>query len=154
MLTIDDLLNVVKEYNKEEVDYVKKAYDFASYLHDGQIRQSGEPYITHPLNVAYILAEMHADRDTLCAGLLHDTLEDTNVTKEEIERLFNQDVAKLVDGVTKISKLNFSTKQDQNLANTRKIITGITEDVRIIIIKLADRLHNMRTLEFKSVNNF
>ena len=150
MLTIDDLLNVVKEYNKEEVDYVKKAYDFASYLHDGQIRQSGEPYITHPLNVAYILAEMHADRDTLCAGLLHDTLEDTNVTKEEIERLFNQDVAKLVDGVTKISKLNFSTKQDQNLANTRKIITGITEDVRIIIIKLADRLHNMRTLEFKS----
>ena len=80
--------------------------------YDGQIRQSGEPYITHPLNVAYILAEMHADRDTLCAGLLHDTLEDTNVTKEEIERLFNQDVAKLVDGVTKISKLNFSTKQD------------------------------------------
>ncbi|CDE74006.1 relA/SpoT family protein [Clostridium sp. CAG:451] len=150
MLTIDDLLNVVKEYNNEEVDYVKKTYDFASYLHDGQIRQSGEPYITHPLNVAYILAEMHADRDTLCAGLLHDTLEDTNVTKEEIERLFNQDVAKLVDGVTKISKLNFSTKQDQNLANTRKIITGITEDVRIIIIKLADRLHNMRTLEFKS----
>lgn len=150
MLTIDDLLNVVKEYNKEEVDYVKKTYDFASYLHDGQIRQSGEPYITHPLNVAYILAEMHADRDTLCAGLLHDTLEDTNVMKEEIERLFNQDVAKLVDGVTKISKLNFSTKQDQNLANTRKIITGITEDVRIIIIKLADRLHNMRTLEFKS----
>ena len=112
MLTIDDLLNVVKEYNEEEVDYVKKTYDFASYLHDGQIRQSGEPYITHPLNVAYILAEMHADRDTLCAGLLHDTLEDTNVTKEEIERLFNQDVAKLVDGVTKISKLNFSTKQD------------------------------------------
>lgn len=143
MLTIDDLLNVVKEYNNEEVDYVKKTYDFASYLHDGQIRQSGELYITYPLNVAYILAEMHADRDTLCAGLLHDTLEDTNVTKEEIERLFNQDVAKLVDGVTKMSKLNFSTKQDQNLANTRKIITGITEDVRIIIIKLADRLYNM-----------
>lgn len=143
MLTIDDLLNVVKEYNNEEVDYVKKTYDFDSYLHDGQIRQSGELYITHPLNVAYILAEMHADRDTLCAGLLHDTLEDTNVTKEEIERLFNQDVAKLVDGVTKMSKLNFSTKQDQNLANTRKIITGITEDVRIIIIKLADRLYNM-----------
>ena len=88
--------------------------------------------------------------EILCVlDFLHDTLEDTNVMKEEIERLFNQDVAKLVDGVTKISKLNFSTKQDQNLANTRKIITGITEDVRIIIIKLADRLHNMRTLEFK-----
>ena len=150
MFTVDDLLNVVKEYNKEEVDYVEKAYDFANYLHEGQTRQSGEPYITHPLNVAYILAEMHADSDTLCAGLLHDTLEDTKITKEEIKANFNSDVANLVDGVTKISKLNFSTKQDQNLANTRKIITGITEDVRIIIIKLADRLHNMRTLEFKS----
>ena len=94
---------------------------------------------------------MHADRDTVCAGLLHDTLEDTNITKEEIaEDLSIKDVANLVDGVTKLSKLNFSSKQDQNYANTRKIITGITEDVRIIIIKLADRLHNMRTLEFKS----
>ena len=149
-ITIDDLLNVVKTYNTEEVESVRKAYLFAEYLHRGQTRQSGEPYITHPLNVAYILAEMHADKDTLCAGLLHDTLEDTEVTKEEIEENFNEYVAKLVDGVTKISKLNFSSKQAQNLANTRKIITGITEDVRIIIIKLADRLHNMRTLSFKS----
>ena len=114
------------------------------------MRQSGEPYITHPLNVAYILAEMHADRDTICAGLLHDTIEDTNIKKEDIAHDFNQTVAELVDGVTKMSKMNFSSKQDQNMANTRKIITGITEDVRIIIIKLADRLHNMRTLEFKS----
>ena len=93
---------------------------------------------------------MHADSDTLCAGLLHDTLEDTVATKEEIAELFNVDVANLVDGVTKISRLNFSTKGDQNMANTRKIIVGITSDVRIIIIKLADRLHNMRTLGFKS----
>lgn len=93
---------------------------------------------------------MHADTDTICAGLLHDTLEDTNITKGEIIEEFNVNVASLVDGVTKISKMNFSSKQDQNLANTRKIITGITEDVRIIIIKLADRLHNMRTLEYKS----
>ena len=114
------------------------------------MRQSGEPYISHLLNVAYILAEMHADRDTICAGLLHDTLEDTNITKEDIAHDFNQNVANLVDGVTKLSKMNFSSKQDQNYANTRKIITGITEDVRIIIIKLADRLHNMRTLQFKS----
>ena len=149
-ITIDDLLNIVKIYNTEEVESVRKAYLFAEYLHSGQTRQSGEPYITHPLNVAYILAEMHADKDTLCAGLLHDTLEDTKVIKEEIVENFNEDVAKLVDGVTKISKLNFSSKQAQNLANTRKIITGITEDVRIIIIKLADRLHNMRTLGFKS----
>ena len=93
---------------------------------------------------------MHADRDTICAGLLHDTLEDTKVTKEEIAENFNSDVANLVDGVTKMSKMNFSSKEDQNLANTRKIITGITTDVRTIIIKLADRLHNMRTLQFKS----
>ena len=93
---------------------------------------------------------MHADKDTVCAGLLHDTLEDTHITKEDISHNFNPEIAALVDGVTKISKLNFSTKQEQNVANTRKIITGITSDVRIIIIKLADRLHNMRTMEYKS----
>ena len=149
-LNIEMLLNQIKEYNKDEVEAVKKAYNYAEQLHQGQYRQSGEPYIIHPLNVAYILAEMHADRDTICAGLLHDTLEDTNITKEDIAHDFNQNVANLVDGVTKLSKMNFSSKQDQNYANTRKIITGITEDVRIIIIKLADRLHNMRTLGFKS----
>ena len=111
---------------------------------------SGEPYIIHPLSVAYILADMHADKDTVCAGLLHDTIEDANVTKEDIAHFFNQDIASLVSGVTKLAKMNFSSKQDQNNANTRKIITSITEDVRIIIIKLADRLHNMRTLQYKS----
>ena len=133
-----------------KVDIVRKTYEFASELHKGQKRQSGDDYITHPLNVAYILAEMHADKDTVCAGLLHDTLEDTHITKEEIAELFNPTIAELVDGVTKLAKMNFSSKEEQNLANTRKIITSITEDVRIIIIKLADRLHNMRTLEFKS----
>ena len=142
-LTIDDLLKLVKSYNPEEVDNVKKAYLYAENLHKGQFRQSGEEYISHPLNVAYILAEMHADCDTVCAGLLHDTIEDTNTTKEDIAYEFNPNVATLVDGVTKLAKMNFSSKQDQNYANTRKIITGITEDVRIIIIKLADRLHNM-----------
>ena len=149
-LTVEDLLNLVKSYNPDEVENIKRAYYYADNLHSGQKRQSGEPYITHPLNVAYILAEMHADRDTVCAGLLHDTLEDTHITKEDISHDFNPEIAALVDGVTKISKLNFSTKQEQNVANTRKIITGITSDVRIIIIKLADRLHNMRTMEYKS----
>lgn len=149
-LKLEDLLNKLRTYNPDEVNIVKKAYDYASILHDGQFRQSGEPYISHPLNVAYILAEMHADKDTVCAGLLHDILEDTKATKEEIAELFNKDIANLVDGVTKISKMNFSSKAEQNLANTRKIITGLTEDVRIIIIKLADRLHNMKTLGFKS----
>ena len=151
-ITFEKFINLIKKYNddEEDINQIKKAYDYAKDLHEGQFRQSGEPYIIHPLNVAYILAETHADTDTICAGLLHDTLEDTNITKGEIIEEFNVNVASLVDGVTKISKMNFSSKQDQNLANTRKIITGITEDVRIIIIKLADRLHNMRTLEYKS----
>ena len=148
-ITIDDLLNMIKQYNYEELAVVKKAYEYAKDLHQGQKRQSGEDYITHPLNVAYILAEMKADKDTICAALLHDVLEDTKTTKEEIAENFNVTIANLVDGVTKISKMNFSSKEAQNYANTRKIITGITEDVRIIIIKLADRLHNMRTLDFK-----
>ena len=149
-IVLEDLLEILKKYNPEEIKFIKMAYKYADNLHKGQYRQSGEPYISHPLNVAYILAELHADKDTICAGLLHDTLEDTNITKEDIAHYFNQNIANLVDGVTKLAKMNFSSKQAQNYANTRKIITGITEDVRIIIIKLADRLHNMRTLEFKS----
>ena len=149
-ITLQNLLDKVKEYSPSSVESVKKAYEYAEILHSGQTRQSGEPYIIHPLNVAYILAEMHADSDTVCAGLLHDTIEDTNITKIDISHDFNQNIANLVDGVTKLSKMNFSSKKDQNYANTRKIITGINEDVRIIIIKLADRLHNMRTLQFKS----
>ena len=149
-LSIYDLIGMLSKHSDEDIKMILKAYKFASDLHKGQLRQSGEEYIVHPLNVAVILAEMNADADTICAGLLHDTLEDTPITKEEIIEEFNPEVAKLVDGVTKISKMNFSSKKESNLANTRKIITGITEDVRIIIIKLADRLHNMRTLGFKS----
>ena len=113
-ITINDLLINLSEYNPDAISDVKKAYDYASYLHNGQVRQSGEPYISHPLNVAYILSEMHADSDTVCAGLLHDTLEDTNIKKEDIAHDFNQNVANLVDGVTKLAKMNFSSKQDQN----------------------------------------
>ena len=149
-ITLEKLLDEVEKYNPTEVEIIKKAYEYAKTLHEGQYRQSGEPYIIHPLNVAYILAEMHADKDTVCAGLLHDTIEDTKTTKEDIAHDFNQEIANLVDGVTKLAKMNFSTKEEQNSANTRKIITGITNDVRIIIIKLADRLHNMRTIEYKS----
>ena len=149
-ISLDDLIRKVEKYNPEAVPMVMKAYQVADSLHYGQFRQSGEPYITHPLNVAYILADLHADQDTLCAGLLHDTLEDTKATKEELTNLFNPEVAKLVDGVTKISKMPYYTKAELNNANTRKIITSVMDDVRIIIIKLADRLHNMRTLEYKS----
>ena len=149
-LTLNDLLSNIKLYNEDSLEMVEKAYHFAEEMHSGQYRESGEPYVSHPLNVAYILSEMHADIDTICAALLHDTLEDTVATKETIAEEFNKEVANLVDGVTKISKLNFSSKTDQNLANTRKIITSITSDVRKITIKLADRLHNMRTLDYKT----
>lgn len=149
-LTLNYLLAKVAEYNIENLEIVKKAYYYAEELHRGQKRQSGEDYIVHPLNVAYILAEMHADKDTICAALLHDTLEDTEITKEQIAKDFNETVSYLVDGVTKISRMNFSTKEEQNMANTRKIITSMRNDIRIIIIKLADRLHNMRTLQYKS----
>ena len=152
MIELEDLLSNVLIYNCNVADLAKirKAYKLAEELHRGQYRQSGEAYIYHPLNVSYILSEMHADCDTICAGLLHETLEDCDITKEEIASEFGVDVANLVDGVTKISRLNYSSKEEQNFANTRKIILGITTDVRIIIIKLADRLHNMRTLQSKS----
>ena len=149
-LTLDDLIKKLEEYNPDAIPMVEKAYKYADFLHEGQYRQSGEPYIIHPLNVAYILSELYADSDTICAGLLHDTLEDTDTSKEEISTLFNLEVAKLVEGVTNISNMPYSTKQEQKNANNRKIVTSIMDDVRIVIIKLADRLHNMRTLEYKS----
>lgn len=148
-LELKDLLDKVREYNQDSITEIKRAYYRADGLHKGQYSQSGDSYILHPLNVAYILAEMHANQDTIIAALLHDTLEDTSMTKERITQEFSEEVADLVDGVIKISKLNFSSKNDQNMANTRKIITSITTDVRIII-KLADILHNMRILQFKS----
>lgn len=151
-VTFEDLICNVKTYidDNKSLELITKAFLCANKFHAGQKRQSGDDYIIHPLSVAFILSEMKADTDTICAGLLHDTIEDTSMTKEKIEAEFNPTIAYLVDGVTKISKLNFSTKEEQVATNTRKIITGITEDVRIIIIKLADRLHNMRTLEYKT----
>jgi GTP pyrophosphokinase len=139
--------NYIKEDN--EIELVIAAFSCADKLHKGQKRQSGENYIQHPLNVAFILAEMNADANTLAAALLHDTIEDCNITKEEISQQFNAEIAMLVDGVSKIKGMNFATKDKMSAANQRKILTAINEDVRIIIIKLADRLHNMRTLWVK-----
>ena len=148
-ITISDLLSEVKDYSSDDQKMILKAYNMANMLHNNQVRCSGQPYIIHPLNVAYTLAKMRADTDTICAGLLHDTLEDTNITKEDIEENFNSEVSKLVLGVTKIRGPKYS-KEECNLAYTRKLLTGLSSDARIIIIKLADKLHNMRTLEFKS----
>ena len=147
-ITFDELFDKVSTYIKDPEDrkLITKAYLFAYEKHFGQKRHTGEDYIIHPLNVAYILAELNADYQTICAALLHDTIEDCDVTKEEIANEFSLEIATLVDGVTKINKLNFSGDNEAMLANHRKILVGLTEDVRILFIKLADRLHNMRTL--------
>ena len=144
----DQLYKKLQKYikNTEELEEIKKAYLFANEKHKGQKRASGENYIIHPLNVAYILSDIHADSKTIEAALLHDTIEDCDATKEELEEKFGQEVAKLVESITKINKLNFSGDTDAMIANQRKILVGLTEDVRVIILKLADRLHNMRTL--------
>lgn len=144
-----DLIKQVSMYDQNNIDMIKKAYLIAEFYHRGQYRESGEEYITHPLNVAYYLSLYRADVNMICAALLHDTLEDTSLTKNQVNDYFNSDVAHLVDGVTKISKLEYSSKDDAEKANIRKLVSSITEDVRIIIIKLADRLHNMQTLEYK-----
>ena len=146
-ITIDDVLDKVNKYlTEEEINQIKKAYQLAADKHDGQYRKTGEEYIIHPLNVALILTEIYADSETIEAALLHDVIEDTDCTKEDIETLLGPTVVKLVDGVTKLSRINFSTENEYLIDYYKKIIVGMSEDVRVIIIKLADRLHNMRTL--------
>ncbi len=146
--TVDDLIKKASNYIEDtsELEKIKRAYKFAEEKHLGQYRVSGEPYIYHPLCTAMILTTVTADCDTLCAGLMHDVIEDCSVSKSEIEELFGKEVAKLVDGVSKISKMHFSTENEALVEYYKKIIVGMSEDVRVIIIKLADRLHNMRTL--------
>ena len=154
MITIDDILEELKKHqlSEDKEMEIRRAYYLAEDIHKNQYRQSGEPYIIHPLHVAFNLLKMEVyDPDTISAALLHDTIEDAEIefTKEDVAHLINPTVAELVDGVTKMRRMNFSTTNEQVLANTRKIINGLTKDVRIIMIKLADRLHNMSTLEFK-----
>ena len=147
-LSIDQLIDKVREYddNEEDIELIKKAYDYALDKHFYQKRISGEDYIQHPLNVAYILTDVNADAKAISAALLHDTIEDSDSTMEELTELFGEEIANLVDGVTKINKINFASDTEQMAANQRKILVGLSNDVRVIIIKLADRLHNMRTI--------
>ncbi len=145
--TIDDLIIRLSYINnEEEKEEIRKAYLFAKNKHRGQFRKSGEEYIIHPLNVGIILTSIYADSETIEAALLHDVLEDTDCTTEEMEAEFGSEVTKLVLGVTKLSKIHFSTENEYLIDYYKKIIVGISEDVRAIIVKLADRLHNMRTL--------
>src|SRR5207342_2494124 len=131
----------------EDVNLIRKAWDFCVQHHRGQMRASGEPYIVHPLEVAEVLAEMKMDSTAIAAGLLHDAVEDTPATSEEIEEGFGDQVAHIVEGVTKIDKIQFANREDRQAENVRKMLLAMVTDVRVVLIKLADRLHNMRTLE-------
>src|SRR5437588_231754 len=131
----------------DDLELVKKAYDYSLHVHTGQSRASGEPYLVHPLEVALVLAEMKMDPIAVAAGLLHDSVEDTSVTIVDIRKEFGEQVAHIVEGVTKISKIDFATKEEQQAENLRKMMLAMVDDIRVVMIKLADRLHNMRTLE-------
>ena len=142
------LLHKFKEYNpNQDTSLIEKAYHFAEKAHTGQKRESGEPYFTHCCQVANILMDFNLDADTICAGLLHDTVEDTSITLEDLKREFNKEIAHMVQGVTKISDLKFSSTDEETVENWRKMLIAVAEDVRVILIKLADRTHNMRTMD-------
>lgn len=145
----EELISKVRDYRPgEALDLLRRAYEFSARQHSAQTRASGEPYLSHPLAVAHLLAEMRLDVTTLCVGLLHDVVEDTRVDLTSLRKLFGQQVARLVEGVTKIGRLDFSPQEVRQAENLRKVLLAMVGDVRVILIKLADRLHNMRTLNF------
>ena len=146
---LDNLLEKIKSYNPNvDEELITKAFLYAEKHHEGQKRNSGEDYIIHPYNVALILADMNMDVPTIIGGLLHDVVEDTEVTLDDVKEEFGEEVANLVDGVTKLKNLNYKTKQENQAENIRKMVLAMAKDIRVIIVKLADRLHNMRTLEY------
>lgn len=146
---IEDICNIVKLYQPDApVSLIREAYEFARQAHQGQLRVSGEEYIHHPLGVSKILAELQVDVPAICAALLHDVVEDTTVTLEVLEKKFGKEIAMLVDGVTKLSKIEYKSKEEQQLESFRKMFLAMAKDIRVVLIKLADRLHNMRTLKY------
>jgi guanosine-3',5'-bis(diphosphate) 3'-pyrophosphohydrolase len=148
MVRLDDILEQVRSYNpKADLETINRAYVYSAKAHAGHVRQSGEPYLIHPLQVAGILADMKMDVNTIAVGLLHDTIEDTEVTREDLIKQFGDEVTSLVEGLTKIGKLEFETRAHQQAENLRRMILSMAQDIRVIMVKLADRLHNMRTLE-------
>ncbi|HHW56369.1 MAG TPA: bifunctional (p)ppGpp synthetase/guanosine-3',5'-bis(diphosphate) 3'-pyrophosphohydrolase [Clostridia bacterium] len=147
---LDKVINRIKKYMGDDanLELIYKAYDFAVNAHEGQMRNSGEPYIVHPIEVAYILADLELDITTIAAGLLHDVIEDTDVTYDQLMENFGKEIADLVDGVTKLGKIEYKSKVEQQAENMRKMLIAMAKDIRVILIKLADRLHNMRTLKY------
>src|SRR5947199_7676955 len=143
-----DLMKRMQESRpQDDLAIIKKAYDYSLKHHAGQSRASGEPYLVHPLEVALVLAEMKMDPVSVAAGLLHDSVEDTSVTVVDIRKEFGEQVAHIVEGVTKISQIDFHSREEQQAENLRKMMLAMVDDIRVVLIKLADRLHNMRTLE-------
>lgn len=152
-VTVDGFFEMIKKYLEEkQVAFVHKAYDVAAKAHANQRRKSGEPYIIHPLGVATILADLHMDEATLAAAFLHDVVEDTDITLQQLTEMFGVKVADLVDGVTKLGKIEYISKEDQQIENYRKMFLAMAKDIRVIMIKLADRLHNMRTMKYMPVH--
>src|SRR5271154_1332500 len=143
-----DLMKMMRENRpSDDLEIIRKAYEFSQRHHAGHPRASGKPYLVHPLEVAMVLAEMKLDPVAVSAGLLHDSVEDTSVTIVDIRKEFGEQVAHIVEGVTKISQIDFATREEQQAENLRKMMLAMVDDIRVVLIKLADRLHNMRTLE-------
>jgi GTP pyrophosphokinase len=151
MLQVEELIGRVRTYQPSaDVDLIKRAYDFSYRMHSGQTRKSGDPYFVHPANVAGVIADLRLDTASVCAGLLHDVVEDTLVSLDDVEKQFGGEIATLVDGVTKLSKINFTSKEDRQAENFRKMVVAMARDIRVLLVKLCDRVDNMRTLEFMS----
>ena len=151
MARLTDILEKVKGYHpRADTDLINKAYVYASRMHDGQSRKSGDAYFTHPVSVADIIADMRLDASSVCAALLHDVVEDCEASVPDIETVFGEEVAFLVDGVTKLGKVNFASREDRQAESFRKMLVAMARDIRVLLVKLADRLDNMRTLEHMS----
>src|SRR6266702_2077284 len=146
-MTVSELLRIADHLDRKDQEIVRRAYERALAAHAGQRRMSGEEYVNHPMEVAAILADLELDAETLAAALLHDTVEDTPLTSEAVEQEFGPEVARLVDGVTKLGRISLRSDQQQQAENIRKMMVAMAEDLRVVLIKLADRLHNMRTLD-------
>ena len=148
----EHLVETVKSYNPAAgFDQIRAAYEFAAAHHAGQNRKDGSPFVTHPLAVAQIVAEeLHLDTESIVAALLHDTIEDTTATHEEISHLFSPTVADLVEGVSKLTRVHYTSKEEEQMENLRKMLMAMAKDIRVILIKISDRLHNMRTMEYQT----